>query len=180
MAALTEQVAALATNRDATSEHLWAARRRRCFGCGQSGHLLCDCPFRPGVTRTRKCFSCGQPGHIVRNSRGASMQGSGRTRMKPNIIVVAAVKNKAATTAGSFGGVKVEVMLDSGSSVSLVRQEVLSRLPRMQPSKSGAGDIKLLTAPGEPLQVLDHVQASIKIGDLERPHGFVVVEAWSA
>ena len=116
----------------------------------------------------------------MRNSRGASMQGSGRTRMKPNIIVVAAVKNKAATTAGSFGGVEVEVMLDSGSSVSLVRQEVLSRLPRMQPSSSGAGDIKLLTAPGEPLQVLDHVQASIKIGDLERPHGFVVVEAWSA
>ena len=34
--------------------------------------------------------------------------------MKPNIIVVAAAKNKAATTAASIGGVEVEVMLDSG------------------------------------------------------------------
>ena len=97
--------------------------------------------------------------------------------MKPNIIGVAAVKNKAATTAGSIGGVEVEVMLDSGSSVSLVRHEVLSRFPRMQPCSSGAGDIKLVTASGEPLQVLDHVQASIKIGDLELPHNFVVVES---
>ena len=61
--------------------------------------------------------------------------------MKPNIFVVAAVKNKTATTAGSIGGVEVEVMLDAGSSVSLVQQEVLSRLPRMQPGSSGAGDI---------------------------------------
>ena len=97
--------------------------------------------------------------------------------MKPNIIVVAAVKNIAATTSGSIGGIEVEVMLDSGSSVSLVRQEVLSRLPRMQPSKSGAGDIKLLTALGEPLKVLDHIQASIKIGDREHPHDFVVVKS---
>ena len=57
-------------------------------------------------------------------------------------------------------------MLDSGS---LVRQEVLSRLPRVQPCNSGARDIKLITESGEPLQV--------KIGDLERPHNFVVVES---
>ena len=78
--------------------------------------------------------------------------------------------------ARSIGWVEVEVILDSGSSVLLVPQEVLSRLPRMQPGSSGAGDIKLTTESGQPLQVLDHVQASIKIGDLERPHDFVVVE----
>ena len=43
------------------------------------------------------------------------------------IVTVEAVKSKAAATEGKLGGVGVEMMLDSGSSVSLIQQEVLSR-----------------------------------------------------
>ena len=89
--------------------------------------------------------------------------------------MVAAVRNKAAITKGRIGGVEAEVMLDSGSSVSLVRQEVLSQAPKM-PSVTGVKPIQLVTASGDPLKILDHVQAPVKIGDLELVHDFVVVE----
>ena len=42
-----------------------------------------------------------------------------------NVITIAAVKSTATVIKGKFGGVVVEVMLDSGSSVSLVQFDVL-------------------------------------------------------
>ena len=44
-----------------------------------------------------------------------------------HIVTVEAIKSKAAATKGKLGGVGVEMMLDSGSSVSLIQQEVFSR-----------------------------------------------------
>ena len=41
-----------------------------------------------------------------------------------SIITVAAVRAKAAIIAGEIGGVGVEMMLDSGSTVSLIRQSL--------------------------------------------------------
>lgn len=44
-----------------------------------------------------------------------------------NVITVATVKTNVATVLGKIGGVDVEMMLDSGSSVSLIRQDVMAR-----------------------------------------------------
>jgi len=33
---------------------------RRCFNCGQVGHLSADCDLPPGNTA---CYNCGQQGH---------------------------------------------------------------------------------------------------------------------
>ena len=112
-------------------------------------------------------------GKRPRGARGG--QRTPRTSMKPGVVVVAVVRNKAATTRGIIGGVEAEVMLDSGSSVSLVRQEVLSQAPKM-PSVASAEPIQLYTASGDPLRILDRVRAPVKIGDLELIHEFVVVE----
>ena len=87
VAALTEQIATLTIptkNRESTGGSAQPTRRRRCFGCGQTGHLLRDCPFRQGVgTRAQRCFACGRLGHFARdcrsgNSRGAPGEGNGR------------------------------------------------------------------------------------------------------
>jgi len=41
------------------------------------------------------------------------------------IVTVAAVKSSATMLKGRLGGVEVELMLDSGSSVSLVQSDIL-------------------------------------------------------
>ena len=41
------------------------------------------------------------------------------------------------------------------------------------PSVTGAKPIQLVTVSGDPLKILDHVQAPVKIGDLELVHDLV-------
>lgn len=78
---------------------------------------------------------------------------------------------------GRIGGVGVEVMLDSGSSVSLIRQEVLPRthgIVKIVPAKP---PVQLVTASGDHLPIVDHVQAPVQLGELAMIHNFVVVES---
>ena len=91
-----------------------------------------------------------------------------------NIVTVAAVRTKAAVIKGKVGGVATEMMVDSGSSVSIVRKEVLDQsqgITKIRP----APQLQLITASGEPLQVLDHIMAPVRIGQQSVSHEFVVV-----
>ena len=91
-----------------------------------------------------------------------------------NIVTVAAVRTKAAVIKGKVGGVATELMVDSGSSVSIVRKEVLDQsqgITKIRP----APQLQLVTASGEPLQVLDHIMAPVRIGQQSVSHEFVVV-----
>ena len=91
--------------------------------------------------------------------------------------MVAAVRSKATVITGRFGGVAAELMLDSGSSVSLVRSDLLARAQgAVQPVKA-TRPLQLVTASGERLPVLGHIKAPIKLGELELLHEFVVVES---
>lgn len=63
------------------------------------------------------------PGKRLRgtcNGQQASL--SSISAQNRNVVTVAAVKSKAAVIVGKWGGIDVEIMLDSGSSVSLVQQ----------------------------------------------------------
>ena len=66
--------------------------------------------------------------------------------------------------------------MDSGSSVSLVRRDLLPyiqdavKLPI--PSQP-----QLVTASGEPLLVVDHIRAKVKIKELQLVHDFLVVNS---
>ena len=49
-----------------------------------------------------------------------------RTSVSPlNLIIIAAVKSEASTVRGKIGEREVDIMLDSGSSVSLLKEEVI-------------------------------------------------------
>ena len=92
-----------------------------------------------------------------------------------SISTVAAVRAKAAIIAGEIGGVG-EMMLDSGSTVLLIRQDIIKQLhPQSIAKLRGIPELKLITASGEPLQVVDHIEASIRLRKLEFKHRFVVV-----
>eukprot|EP00731_Ephydatia_muelleri_P024338 Em0016g609a len=98
------------------------------------------------------------PGKLQRGA--CSGQHAPRHPVGPSkVISVAAVKSKIATLMGSVGDTAAEIMLDSGSSVSLLRQELAQKatgVVRTQPRQ----EIRLVTAAGESLPILSANQES--------------------
>ena len=90
------------------------------------------------------------------------------------IITVAAIKSSATVLKGKLGGVEVELMLDSGSSVSLVQSNILQKARNV--TQVAARPIELVTASGDQLPILQHVKASVQLGELHVVHEFVVVK----
>ena len=90
-----------------------------------------------------------------------------------SVVVVAVVRPGAATIQGELSKVKVEMTLDSGSSVSLIRENVLKQLTQYCriPSKR----LQLVSDAGEPIPVVDHVSTSICLGYLQMEQAFIVV-----
>ena len=74
-------------------------------------------------------------------------------------VTVAAVKSTATVIKGTFGGVAVEMMLDSGSSVSLAQCNVLQYAQNVI-QVTTARSVQLVTASGDK-------QASIQLGELK-------------
>ena len=102
--------------------------------------------------------------------------------MKPNfkndntIVTVAVVKSTATVIMGTWGGVSVEMMLDSGSSLSLVQCDVLQSARNVVEITAARRPIHLVTASGDQLPILQHVRASVQLGELHVLHEFVVVK----
>ena len=124
---------------------------RPCFYYNQPGHTQRNCPDR---RQERRCFACGRPGHIARerwqgNSRGMSTKGSRRPiSVSPKrTIIVTTIKTQAANIIGKIGNIQVEMLMDSGSSISLLSQDTAKRLKDF--TQIPLPQIKLKTASGE-------------------------------
>jgi len=66
-------------------------------------------------------------------------------------------------------------MLDSGSSISLVQRDILSQAQDIVQVKA-TRSLQLVTASGEQLPIVGHIQAQVTLGELNFLHEFVVVE----
>ena len=95
-----------------------------------------------------------------------------------NVITVAAVKSSAATLTGELAGKPMEMMLDSGSAVSLVSLVLKEEADKLQDKLTNITipQVRLVTASGEPLQIAGRVQASVRICQLNVIHQFLVVD----
>ena len=96
--------------------------------------------------------------------------------------MVTTTKSKLATCIlkGELCGVQVNIMLDSGSSVSLIRQDIVMKITPVQVTKqSDSNKIKLVTASGAALPILQQVEARVSFDGLESPvsHSFLVVKS---
>ena len=96
--------------------------------------------------------------------------------MSPDAVIVAAIKKHATVIVGEVEGNRTEIMLDSGSSVSLIRRDLLlcirNAIQLPIPSQP-----QLVTASGEPLLVVDHIRAKVRIKELQMVHDFLVVDS---
>ena len=77
---------------------------------------------------------------------------------------------------GELGGVKVETMLDSSSSVSLVQRGVLLQARGIE-KVEGTKQLRLVTASGDNLPIVGRIRAPVKLGEPELVHEFVVAES---
>ena len=165
-----------------------------CYHCNQQGHVKRNCPaLKNRPLQSRKCFICGRAGHIAKNClqenfSGVSAQGrSGAdipvASIAPfDVTMVTTTKSKLATCIlkGELCGVQVNIMLDSGSSVSLIRQDIARKITPVQVTKqSDSNKITLVTASGAALPILQQVEARVSFDGLESPvsHSFLVVKS---
>ena len=88
---------------------------------------------------------------------------------------MATERNNATVVTGRVGEVAVEIMLDTGSTVSLLRCREADSM-NTHPSSQGC---QLVTASGEPLPIVSCVKASVQITDdhFLISHQFFVVDS---
>ena len=93
------------------------------------------------------------------------------------MVTVSVVKSSAATLIGELAGRPLEMMLDSGSAVSLIIKEVTDNL-QDKLTNIPIPQVRLITASGEPLPIIGCVQAPVKIihSQLEVTHQLLVVD----
>jgi len=68
----------------------------------------------------------------------------------------------------------VEVMMDSGSSISIIMESFTKRSYQNQAAPKG---LKLVSAAGTPISVIGQVVAPIQVGNLRVDHNFLVVHS---
>ena len=73
-----------------------------------------------------------------------------------NTVVVATVKSHASSIVGKVGGINSEILLDSGSSVSLLSQALVQKLPA-----TWSRPLPQVLASGETMAIIDCVRAKI-------------------
>ena len=178
------QVAAFSASSQKGTTDYRQQSKRRCFNCNRVRHLQRECPFYRQGFAGRLCCPIGQPGHNARqcpeNNRDVPVKETrcpsfriGPSTRNADILTVATINSKLEVIPGKRDGVVAEIMLHSGSSVSLVKQEILSRasgwtfLNAPQP-------LPLITACGENLRIVICIRAPIRISELDMMHDFVV------
>ena len=91
-------------------------------------------------------------------------------------IIVATIKTQAANIIGKVGNVQIEMLMDSGSSISLLSQDITKRLKDF--TQRPLPLIKLKTASGEILPLCNHISTQVSIQNMITPvgHNFVVTD----
>ena len=93
----------------------------------------------------------------------------------PFDVVVAAVRSNTTVVRGELGLRSMDMMLDSGSSVSLIREDVLSQLSEV--CSAPPRELRLVTAAGEAITVAGYVSVPVQLGQVRVMHPFVVVKS---
>ena len=77
-------------------------------------------------------------------------------------VVTAAVRSSAAVLTGIIGNTEVQMMVDSGSTVSLIQERIATSLPAVKQLQASNG-LQLASAAGETIPVVDRVVVPIQV-----------------
>ena len=85
------------------------------------------------------------------------------------------MRPSAATIWGKIGDKKVEIMLDSGSSISLIQESIVT--PFSDKNKISPSGLQLTSASGDNIPILGCITLPLCIGELQTSHSLVVVKS---
>ena len=97
--------------------------------------------------------------------------------VRPNrTIIVATTKAQAANIVGKVGNIQIEMLMDSGSSISLLSQDIAKRLKDF--TQRPVPQIELKTASGDILPLCNHISTQVCIQNMDVPveQDFVVAD----
>ena len=89
-------------------------------------------------------------------------------------VLITTIRPSAAVIKGELGTVAVDMMLDSGSSVSLVRKDIVDKSQRVR--QITPREFHLVSAASERIPVVGHVSVPVQVCALGVEHPFVVVD----
>ena len=89
-------------------------------------------------------------------------------------VVVAVARSQGAIVKGQLGNTCVEVMLDSGSSISLIKESLINGYCMNEDPPEG---LNLVSAAGEPILVIGKIMAPIHVGNIHADHSFIVIRS---
>ena len=91
-------------------------------------------------------------------------------------VATAAVRSSAAVLKGNIGNREVEMMLDSGSTVSLIQERIATSLPAVKQLQA-SNEWQLASAAGEPIPVVGRVVLPVQVGGVRAEHQMIVVRS---
>ena len=106
-------------------------------------------------------------------SSGASA--SPETVLSPHFTVVAAAQSSTTTLRDRIEDFPTDIMLDSGASISLIREDLATQLRGSQPVSKTC--VQVVSATGEAIQVLGSAMFYVHVGPVRVQHSLVVVKS---
>ena len=167
---LTEKVAALTVKQSSN---------KRCFYCNQLGHTKRSCPTC--LTNTGAIDQGTMLGTAGRETTKGCLSGAAgiphisKPQQHCYCSYGCTIKPHAPSVVGKVGGVSTEIMLDSGSSVSLLSQETAIQLTGVK--QQPLPQMQLQTASGKSLPIKDYVIVDVQLDMMSTSicHNFLIV-----
>uniref|UniRef100_A0A5S6QBE1 RNA-directed DNA polymerase n=1 Tax=Trichuris muris TaxID=70415 RepID=A0A5S6QBE1_TRIMR len=137
----------------------------------------------------RRCFSCGTVGHIARNCQRSRQPNRGQARANSNprtdaqqdgnisfsSLITIGQNSLNCTAFGKIGDTDMEVLIDSGSSTSLISAKTFHQLNTAVKSRQVTAAY-LVTASGQKVAIHHAVVLPLEMGQLRTQREFLVVD----
>ena len=119
------------------------------------------------------CWHCGERGHLRRNcpKRGRSRYSQGRRPASETAAVGSMV-----TVTGLVAGRRTEMLVDTGSAVTIVREDVWRETLKSDWSQLVASPQPAVAANGQELDLLGQSNTEIRVGGLAKKHTVLIAK----
>eukprot|EP00731_Ephydatia_muelleri_P003528 Em0001g3528a len=146
---LTEQLTKLRAEREPGKRN-WPKKKLTCWHCGETGHLRRDCPSR--------------------------RQGVQRKPLNNKSVEHTSAVACTLTIQGHIEGFGVSMLVDTGSSVTLIHEAVWNKVKIKVKSSLSPCTVPVMAVNGEQLMVAGEIDLHLQIGTHQGKHKVLVVE----